>query len=277
MKRYRLFPSDFDSRAHFLKIKTKKDDGEKVKKQQSKNKKEIEKGLIQQYGVLSKNKKKQNFIDLESKPMSVLAFHNKFFEQIRTSFIMGAYYPALTGACALGERILNHLIIKLRDYFKGEPEYKHVYNKKSFDNWSLVIKILKKWKILLPKVAKKFKELEKIRHKAIHFRPEVDQNDRELALNAIHCLQEIIKNQFSGWGSQPWFITSIPGEIYIKKEWENNPFIKKIYLPNCLLVGPKHIVQKVIPKIKVKDSFSYSNKKVSDEEFSNLRKQNRDS
>lgn len=275
MKRYRVFQFDFDSRIHSLTMEIKEEWDEKVKKQHYQNRKQTEEGLIIQYGASNAHIKKQNFIDLGPKPISILAFHNKFFEQIRSSFVVGAYYPALTGACALGERILNHLIIKLRDDYKSTPEYKKVYRKDSFDNWTLAIETLEKWNVLLPEVVKKFKELEEMRHESIHFRPDVDQNDRELALNVIHCLQEIIKSQFSGFGPQPWFITSILGEIYIKKEWEDHPFIRNIYLPNCLLVGSKHIVKQLIPKVEVKDNFDYQDKEISDEEFSKLREDNK--
>ena len=218
MKRYRICQFDFDTRIHPLTMEIKEEWEENIKKLHYENRKNIEEGLVIQYGISNANIKKQNFIDLGLKPISILAFHNNFFEQIRYSFVVGGYYPALTGACALGERILNHLIIKLRDDYKTKPEYKKIYMKNSFDNWELTIETLKKWSVLLHEVVKKFKELEEMRHKSIHFRPDVDQNDRELALRAIHCLQEIIKNQFSGFGPQPWFITTIPGEIYIKKE-----------------------------------------------------------
>ncbi len=79
--------------------------------------------------------------------------------QIRRSFIIGSYYPALTGACSLGERILNHLILTFKEDYKWSLEYKKVYDKKSFDDWSLPIGILSKWGILLPAVVKKFKTL----------------------------------------------------------------------------------------------------------------------
>ncbi|MBW1859352.1 MAG: hypothetical protein JRI70_04555 [Deltaproteobacteria bacterium] len=216
--------------------------------------------------------KRQNFIDLGDKSLSILAFHNRFFEQIRTAFVMGAYYPALTAACALGERILNYLLLILRDDFKNTPEYKTVYRKDSFDNWDLPINTLESWGILLTEVAKKFRHLKDMRNKAIHFRPEVDRNDRELALEAIHCLREIIRNQFSAFGSQPWFITSIPGESYIQKNWENNPFIQKVYLSNCLLVGSKNKIETLTPQVVVNDNFKYEDREITDEEFSDLRK-----
>jgi hypothetical protein len=184
---------------------------------------------------------------------------------------MGAYYPALTAACALGERILNYLILLLRDDYRHTPEYKTVSRKDSFDNWDIAINTLESWNVLLPDVTKEFHRLKDLRHKAIHFRPEVDLNDRALALEAIRCLREIISNQFSAFGSQPWFITNIPGEIYIKKSWESNPFIQKVYLPNCLAVGPMHQIEALFPQVVVKDITQYEEREVTDEEFSALR------
>lgn len=105
----------------------------------------------------------------------------------------------------------------------------------------------------------------------MHFQPETDHNDRELALEAINCLKAIIGSQFSSWGPQPWFITAIPGEIYIKQSWGKKPFIKKIYLPNCALVGPKHRIESIVPQVVINDRFEYKNTQISDEEFCTLR------
>lgn len=263
---------DFDSRVHTLTQEIPEAWEEQVKRQHRQNREAVEKGLVDSYGQESQEAKRKNFIDLGDKPPSILAFHNRFFEQIRNAFIMGSYYPAPTATCALGERILNHLILILRDDFKHTPEYKSVSRKDSFDNWDVPINILEKWKILLPDVTIEFRHLKDMRQKAVHFRPEIDRNDRALALEAIQCLREIIRNQFSAFGSQPWFITNIPGEIYIKKEWESSPYIRKIYLPNCLAVGPKHRIKALTPRIVVNDNYQYEEREITDEEFSVLHK-----
>ena len=233
MKRYRILSFDFDTRARTMTQEIREEWEENVKKQHRQSKESVEQGLIISYGAEARRAKRYNFIDLGDKPLSILAFHNRFYEQIRTSFVMGSYYPALTASCSLGERILNYLLLVLRDDYKHTPEYKTVHRKDSFDNWNVPIDVLESWGILLPEVAKQFRILRDMRHEAIHFRPEVDRNDRELALEAIQCLREIIRCQFSAFGPQPWFITGIPGEIYIKKNWESNPFIQKVYLRNC--------------------------------------------
>ncbi|GGO80967.1 hypothetical protein GCM10011348_18880 [Marinobacterium nitratireducens] len=109
MKRYRIFSFDFDSRASSLEpIQEQWED--KVKELHAQNRENTIKGLAAQFGEQNLDIKVNNFVDLKFKPFSVAAFHNKFLEQIRNSYVVGSYYPALTGACALGERILNHMV-----------------------------------------------------------------------------------------------------------------------------------------------------------------------
>jgi hypothetical protein len=271
MKRYRVLGFDFDTRVHSLTQEIQEHWEDRVKELQRKNREKTERGLVREFGELAAEHKRQNFIDLGPKPLSILAFHNRFLEQIRVSFVMGAYYPALTAACALGERILNYLILSLRDDFKSSPEYKRVYNKDSFDNWDLAIDTLEAWQVLLPDVVKEYRVLRDLRNNAIHFRPELDRNDRSLALAAITSLGNIVGTQFSAWGSQPWFVTGVPGEIYIKKDWESRPFIQKVYLPNCVALGPRHRVESVLPW-RIRDVQDYENRDVSDEEFCDLRR-----
>jgi hypothetical protein len=272
MKRYRVLSFDFDARANILTLEIRNGWDDDLKKRHRLNKEAVEKSLIVSYGEQDHEAKLQNFLDLGDKPVSILAFHNRFFEQIRTAFVMGAYYPALTAACALGERILNYLLLMLRDYYKHTPEYKTLYSKDSFDNWDVPIDTLESWGILLPDVSRQFRCLRDMRQTAVHFRPEVDHNDRELALEAILCLRDIVRNQFSAFGPQPWFIPGIPGESYIKKNWESNPFIREVYLPRCRLVGPKHRIEELAPEVVANDDVQYEDREITDEEFRELRK-----
>jgi hypothetical protein len=230
---------------------------------------------MEEFGVVYAEAKIQNFIDLGDAPFSILAFHNRFLRQIRNAFVIGSYYPALTGACALGERILNHLLLNLRDYYRSTPEYKNVYRKSSFDNWQLAIDTLEAWHILLPLVVTEYRKLAEFRNRSIHFDPTMDQDDRSLALEAIHTLSNIIQEQFSGgFGKQPWFIPNIRGASFIKKEAEEQPFIKVVYLPNCALVGPYFRLEPRVTEygteIIVHDQHNYEQKDISDEEFAVL-------
>ena len=272
MKRYRILRVDFDSSATLVSLVIQEEWDEQVKELHRKNKQKIKENFICEFGEHQVDQKPQNFIDLGSKPFSILAFHNRFADQVRSAFIVGAYYPALTGACALGERILNHLILALRDDYQATPEYKKVYAKQSFDNWSVAVDTLESWGVLLPEVVVTFKQFAGIRNISLHFNPETDKNDRVLTLEAIRYLNDIIAKQFSGFGLQSWFIPGFRGESYIKKEAEIEPFIQKIYLPNCCLVGPEHTLEFEGNEFIVHDDKEYEERKISDEEFRELRR-----
>lgn len=238
MKRYLILGFSFDSRPDILTTTIRDEWDEKVKQQHVKNNLLIQTRFLEEYGALNSDEKFNNIKELGNLPFTVISFHSKFLIQTRNAFIARAYYPALTGACALGERILNHLILKLRDYYKNTDGYKKIRNKKSFDKWDKAIGVLDSWNVFLPEVTSLYKELSTIRNESIHFRPEVDTNDRELALKAIQILTMIINKQFSPFGNKPWIIPKTKGAVFIKKDYEENPFIKTVFLPNCAYVSP---------------------------------------
>ena len=264
---------DFDSRATLLAMEIRDEWAEPAKAQHRASKDRIRKGLLYEYGSDAADMKLKSFVDLGAKPLSIVAFHNEFLEQTRRAFIIGSYYPALTATCALGERILNHLIRTLREDFKATPEYKRVYNKDSFNDWERAAVPLESWGVLLPDAAKAFRELEILRHRSIHFDPAVDTDDRPLALQAIEKISIIIRVQFGGFGNQPWFIPGIRGASYIEKEAEEWPFVKRVYIPNSHLVGPLHKLGSVsgrIDLVHVYDDNDYEDREISDDEFRSL-------
>lgn len=271
MKRYRVMIFDFDSRAHILSDEIREEWEDSIQETHRRNREIIIQRLIYEYGEYEAELKIQNFIDLGPKPLSILAFHNRFSHQLRNSFIVGAYYPALTAACALGERILNHLILLLREEFRHTPEYRNVYRRDSFDNWNIAIATLTAWRILLPDVEQAFRHLATVRNRTLHFDPATEQNDRQLALDAIGLLNTIIGRQFGAFGNQPWFISDIPGEMFLRRQVENDPFIRAVYIPNCHLVGPRHSLEFVGERCVVHDDHVYEEREISDEEFRELR------
>ncbi|MCG7377351.1 hypothetical protein MH215_10120 [Paenibacillus sp. ACRSA] len=269
MRRYRVMTNDFDTRANLLNMKIEDEWAPHIREMWNANKSMIKKQLITTYGPVDFETKYQNFLDLSYKPFSVIAYHNEFFQQVRDSFVIGSYYPALTGACSLGERILNQLLITLRSYYANTPEYRKVYNKNSFDNWDLAINTLTSWEVLLPEVTELFLKLKPIRNRSIHFTPDTLLYTREHALEAIQYLSLIIETQFgSAPHKQPWYISGIAGGVtFIKKDAEEIPFVKEILIPNSEYVGYKH---KLLPSGKefiVQDDFDYEIEDLSDEEF----------
>jgi len=270
MKRYRTTNFSFDSRANIFNIEIKNNWEESVKFNLINNKEQIRQELKKEFGTIYYEQKEKDFVDIGASFPSIVFFHNKFLEQIRKSFIMGSYYPAFTGVTTLTERILNHLIFTLKNDYKLTSEFKEIYNKESFTNWDLMIHVLTSWNVLLPDTKDYLQKLKKLRNQyAAHFNPKTDTKDRELALESIKLFQEFIKIQFGAFGKQPWFIEGTKGAFFIKKEYENNPFIKRIYLPNCLFVGPRY---KFItsPNGFILNDEKYENVEITDDEFKKL-------
>lgn len=268
MKRYRIIGFDFDTLVRSLDPISDEWE-EQVKALHRQNRERTIAGLKFENGELRFEEKLQNFIDLGAKPFSVLAFHNSFFAQSRAAFVQCQYYPALTGVCALGERVLNHLVLGLRDQYKVSASYKYVYRKDSFDRWEVAIDALAEWKVLTPEAEGHFRQLCQLRNNALHFNLETERNVRSDALSALLTFGKVVETQFAALGQLPWLFMP-PGEVYVRKEWEPAPFIQLVYVPNAAYVGPKHQVVSVFPW-KVADANEYDPVEVTDEEFANLR------
>lgn len=268
MKRYRILSFDFDSRPSILEpISEEWEDS--VKEAHRLSQANIIENLQKEYGTHDFNKKLNNFVELGSKPLSVVAFHNEFLAQVRHSFVHGQYYPALTAICALGERVLNHLVINLRSNYSSHPLYRKVYRKDSFDDWHIAIDALSQWGVLTPEAEDSFRSLVKKRNHALHFNPDVENTARLLALEAIKTFERIVAHQFSSFSNIPWLLNGA-GECFIKKEWENNPFVRLVYLPNSVYVGYKHTVTQLWP-LRIEDNHKYSDQEIIDEEYLRLR------
>jgi len=264
-RRHLSYSLDFDTRAHLL-VEPGEGWTEEAQRLHIENRERIRAGLEREFGAQNINKKIENFSTIGAKPFSIISHHNRLFDQIRNSFVIGAYYPALVGACALGERILNHLVLDLRDHYKHTPEYKRVYLKNSFDNWRLPIEILEAWGVLLPKAAAEFRALQVLRHRSVHFNPSTYTTLEVDALTAISHLREIISQQFTTHGDRPWFIEGTQGHLFIKRDWEDHPFIKTYFLPECPFVGPNFTIS-FEGGLQFRDHVDYGNGDWSDEMF----------
>ena len=161
------------------------------------------------------------------------------------------------------------MILHLRESFRTTPEYKKLHRKDSIDDWELAISTLEAWNALLPNTSKKFRELMQLRHRSLHFNPETDSNDHELALEAIKILFAIISEQFGALGSQPWYFM-VAGATFIKHSQENVPFVQKIILPSCNLVGPLHTLESTRSGWIIHDDTVYDDLEVTDEKFAEM-------
>lgn len=274
-RRHLSWGMDFDTRYLTLTQEIGDDWEENVKELWLSNQAKAREGLAWEFGEKYADAKIENFIAIGSKPFSTQAHHNSFFHQVRESFVIGSYYPALVGACALGERILNHLIIDLRHFFRDTPEYKKIYRKNSFDNWDIPIDVLEAWDILLPDALHEFRALKVLRHRSIHFNPSTYATLKDDALAAVLHMRTIIEAQFGSHGPHPWFLKGTTGHLFIAREFETDPFVQTYYLPNCPFVGPLFSMEHSPEGWQFIDFPDYGEGDWTDEEFA-ARYQDRD-
>ncbi|WP_293383220.1 hypothetical protein [Phenylobacterium sp. SCN 70-31] len=265
-RRHLSYTLDFDTRAVLLEQEPGPGWSEETTRLHLENREKVRQGLAAHFGGQALERKVADFVAIKSKPFSVLAYHNQLFEQVRGAFVLGAYYPALVGACALGERILNHLILDLRGAFTHTPEYKHVYRKDSFDDWRVPIDTLAAWGVLVPEAVTEFRALMALRHRSIHFNVSTYATLRDDALAAILHLRQIIEVQFGTFGLKPWLIPGTAGLMFICKSWEDHPFIRAYHARSCPFVGP-YVAISFEQGLQYFDHHDYGDGDWSDEEF----------
>jgi hypothetical protein len=236
-RRFHPFSFDFDSTPSSL-VEPPDSWEENVRALHFENRAKQLKRLEAEFGISHIDDVISNSIDLGPKSISLVANHNQLHEQARRTFVAGNYYPALVAACALGERILNHLVLDLRDSFQSSVHYKKVYRKGSFEDWPFAVSVLSDWRVLVNGVGAAFLSLGQLRNRSIHFNLDTYASLREDALTALKQLNKIIANQFGLFGNQPWFIENTPGAQFVKREYEANPFVKRYLIPHSGFVGP---------------------------------------
>lgn len=266
-RRYHPFSFDFDSTPLSLTDPEEHWD-EQVKETHRENRAQQINRLEQDYGSRHIADVVKNVTDLGAKSMSLLTYHNRFHEQARRSFVASAYYPALVAACALGERILNHLMLDLRGSFKSSAHYRKVYRKDAFDNWPFAVSVLMDWKVLVDGVGAEFLALSELRNRSIHFNPETYQSLRDDALAALQRLNAIIAKQFGYFGLQPWFIENTPGAQFVKRAYETDPFVRAYVIPRSGFIGPLYGMELTQQGYWMHLDYSdYGDDQLTDEEF----------
>lgn len=241
-RRYLPLLFTFDTRNHFLDFEDKEHEWEPdIREQRQGNRRQITVGLVNEYGPVDFETKFNDYRALGVAPMSVAALHNLFMAQIRSAFVAGAYYPALVGAGALGERMLNQLVVVLRGDYQDHPATTpEIASWKSFTKWGQCTEALAGWGVLSDELVGQFTGLEKLRHRAVHYNRGLDNTDgRDAAIAAIRVMQDIIQELFPPLGGPPRFIEGTTGHTYLSLDAETQPFIKHFYLPASVLVSPR--------------------------------------
>lgn len=271
MKRYLVYPFDFDTRAELLTHPIQDDWEPDVKANWEENRRKIRRALKDELGERDFDQKVQNFADVGSAPFSIVSYHNEYYHQTRYAFYYGFYYPALVSACALGERMLNHMVLDLRESFVGTEPYKRVYRKSSFDNWDVPIEALDAWGVFQnASVAEEFKKLKTLRNKSLHFNLETYENVRDDALSALKALANIVTYQFGFQGPTKWLIEGTRGHCFIKKDAETDPFMMKYYIPQCPYVSALFSINFASQGVLFFDHANVEDTQVSDEEFARM-------
>ena len=223
--------------------------------------------IKERYGTHDHKEKVDRYIEVNPPNFMIVPDYIKTLNEIRDAYIFGNYYPALTGACYLGERILNILTIRLRDHFKKHRRYNWAKRHDLFTDWKPCIELLLDWNVLTYETTQAFKDLEQIRHVSIHFDNLQDPESR--TLRAVNLIFKITDNLF-GVNKRNFFWA--PGAPYIRKDREEDPMIKEFILPRCILVTYKHYLETDTQtgNFIVRDDPSVPEKEVTDEEFAKL-------
>jgi hypothetical protein len=234
----------------------------------------------QQADLISSFKKEWGELNFDAKlerykklNLSLIGIPGEYYDLlwgVISSYCCGLFYPAMTSCGALGERILNQLILKTRGYYKSSEHYKKIYRKQSFDQWDKVIVILKDWKVISNDIAELFTKLKVYRNDSIHYNDGYDFEKN--SHDALMYLAQIIDKLFNYTSRKDLFwVFDISGEIWVRNNVVNDPFVKEFVLPHCLHLTP-FCEPTSTPPIK---GMNAPTKPLSDKEFIRIRKEKR--
>lgn len=110
--------------------------------------------------------------------------------------------------------------------------------KDSVDNWPTAIRVLREWGVFTHELAGDYLRLGRLRNEAVHYRPGLEAEARDAALDAVLLLQRLVEGLFAPLGGSPLFIDGITGASFLALASEDLPLVRRYYLPNAVLVSP---------------------------------------
>jgi hypothetical protein len=224
-------------------------------------------GVTYQHGLSDIQDKYERWLSLSPPSLCVPVDWHELLLEVESAYVHGDYYPALTSACCLGERILNHLVIGLRSHFTSSDRYKEVARKDSFQNWNTLIDVLSEWRIVDDTLSQRFAELLDLRNPAVHFGSLSDRQQKtKLAVDHVYY----VTSKMFGLESENFF--RCDGEVYVCQHKAGEPLAKEFIVPHCHFVGYKHRVENRDGKLTIVDDGQYADSELSDEEFIEYRK-----
>jgi len=164
MKRHRFLTFNIDATRNFFKgaIQVPLELLEKYKEEQRQD-------INQKYGSIQFDKKFDRWLSIPKPNISVVDEHSHLLQDIEDAYILGGLYSALTGACCLGERIFNQIILRVKESYRSKSEYKLIRKKDSINDWNLGINILFNWGIINLETKKRYQRLAELRTASVHF------------------------------------------------------------------------------------------------------------
>jgi hypothetical protein len=212
----------------------------RVKAMWAKNKAYVEAEILNELGHADGAAKLDNYAAMGAAPWSIVFHHNPLIAQVRSAFAHGDFYPALLGACALGEHILMQLLLALREDYRDHPATTpQVWKSRPMRNWPEGVQVLQDWGVLSSEQATRYEDLRRQRNAAAHFDVDVGPEQRAPALAALKDIQQIIEGVFSPH-SGSHFIPETRGAFFLRLEAEAIPFVRRILIPHSVLVSPRH-------------------------------------
>jgi hypothetical protein len=233
-------PAFFDASHHML-VEASDDWAKEVREQHNTNRAATIDVLRRSHGEDRLEQVIQNAIDLGSDPWSVLGWHNQLWLDVKHTFVTCCYYSAGVAAGAVGERIVNHLLIDLADDYATVADQKTIAAKQS-PTFGRALGILRRWSVLEPNAMRHFERLRDLRNALVHFDVDLYQELRARSLEAVSSLRDAIDAQF-GVLVQRRLIPDTPGEMYLKQAFEIEPFIRHYVLPLAFHVSPHHTIE----------------------------------
>jgi hypothetical protein len=217
--------------------------------------------LIQKHGEADIGIKIDRYFNFKPPDFVLITEFQPLLQEVEDAYVSGYLYPSLTGACCIGERILNLLLLRLRDYHKSSPSYKDIYRKQSFDDWTICIRVLREWNVISDELVEKFNELKDIRNQSVHFRNLPQLEDR--ALTALEFVMQITDALFG----LRYDLLFLEGHFFIKKAKENDPLVREFYIPQCARVGYRYQIEDRNGRATLIDNHDYEDREITDEQF----------
>ena len=240
-RRYLPVLYTFDSRNVILDTVVEEEWDPAVRDQWHANQAHVRMSLLAEHGTDAGERKIDDYRLLGPAPWLTWGEHGVLLGQVRSAFAHGEYYPALVAACSLGERVFNQVVsATASDYRDHKATTNRVRKGSDLRNWDAAIDVLAGWGLLDSETDAKFRELGRLRHRAVHYVPDLDVGHRRPALDAVHLVQDVLAFLLPPLGGPPRFIDGTPGSSYVALGAETDPIVRALYLPTCALVSPAH-------------------------------------